>query len=93
MKHDDIRDELEKLRQQVAGLSTTKRRHRETQEQETKPDEEADATAEQGEAEHAIRKQLEDLVKMFQEEIHDMPAMPTLAVFMLGVIVGRYLRE
>ena len=27
-----------------------------------------------------------------EDEIREMPALPTLAVFMLGVLVGRYLR-
>ena len=91
MSNAEIRQELEKLREQVAALAAARRRNRTGREPE--PDvEEPEAGSEHTEAEHTIRQQLEEIIKMFQEEIHDMPAMPTLAVFMLGVIVGRHLR-
>ena len=90
MSNDDFRKELERLREQVAALSKTKRPHDGTQESDDEDDTATDA--EQGETEHAVRKQIEDIINMLKEEIHDMPAMPTLAVFMLGVFVGRYLR-
>ena len=90
MSNDDFRKELERLREQVAALSKTKRPHDGTQRPED--EDETAAEAEQGETEHAVRKQIEDIINMLKEEIHDMPAMPTLAVFMLGVLVGRYLR-
>lgn len=89
MSNDDIHEELLRLRKQVAALSAARRKHDAAPEVD---EESASASAEQNENEHAIRKQIEDLIKLLQEEVRDMPAMPTLAVFMLGVMVGRFLR-
>ena len=89
MSNADVHAELLRLRKQVAALSAARRQHK------AKPDPEDDdgaAASEQEADEHTIREQVEDLIKLLQEEIRDMPAIPTLAVFMLGVLVGRYLR-
>ena len=89
MSKADVHEELLRLRKQVAALSAARRQHKETPQPE---EEEAASASGQEQTEHPIREQIEDLIKLLQEEIHDMPAMPTLAVFMLGVLVGRYLR-
>lgn len=89
MSDADLHAELLRLRKQVEELSRS-RKQQEAKAQ--RSDEEAEASAEHAETETAIRKQIEDLMKMLQDEIRDMPAMPTLGVFVLGVLVGRYLR-
>ena len=89
MTNADIHAELQRLRKQVEALSEARKQ------QKAKPNPEvddADAEPESSEAEHTIKQHIDDLMKLLQEEIHDMPALPTLAVFMLGVLVGRYLR-
>ncbi len=89
MSDADLHAELLRLRKQVEELSRARKQ------QEARPkreDEEDEEGAEHAETERAIRNQIEELLKMLQDEIRDMPAMPTLGVFVLGVLVGRYLR-
>lgn len=89
MSDADLHAELLQLRKQVEELSRARKK------QEAKAEhneEEAEESPEHAETESAIRQQIEDLMKMLQDEIRDMPAMPTLGVFVLGVLVGRYLR-
>lgn len=89
MSNADMHEELLQLRKQVAALSAARRQHKAASEPE---EEETSSASEQEQAEHTIKEQIEDLIKLLQDDIRDMPAMPTLAVFMLGVLVGRYLR-
>ncbi len=85
----DIQAELLELRKRVEALAAARRNKRSQPEHE---DDESEETPENEQAKQDIKKQIEDLMKLFQEEIRDMPAMPTLGVFMLGILVGRYLR-
>ncbi len=39
-----------------------------------------------------VKNQIEELIKLMQDEIRDMPAVTTLVVFALGIIMGRHLR-
>lgn len=89
MSDEDLHAELLRLRKQVEELSRVRKQQEAKAERD---DEESEASDEHAETESAIRKQIEDLMKMLQDEIRDMPAMPTLGVFVLGVLVGRYLR-
>lgn len=89
MTNADIHAELLKLRKQVEALSEARRQHtgkehRDADNFEEKP--------EPSENDINIRKQIEELIDSVQEEIRDMPALPTLGVFLLGILVGRYLR-
>ncbi len=85
----DIQAELLELRKRVEALAAARRSKRSQTEHE---DDESEETPENEQAKQDIKQQIEDLMKLFQEEIRDMPAMPTLGVFMLGILVGRYLR-
>ncbi len=85
----DIQAELLELRKRVEALAAARRNKRSQPEHE---DDESEETPENEQAKQDIKQQIEDLMKLFQEEIRDMPAMPTLGVFMLGILVGRYLR-
>jgi len=89
MSDADMHQELLRLRKQVEALSAARRQHKAAPETE---EDDAESASEQWDAEHTFKEQIDDLMKLLQEEIRDMPAMPTLAVFMLGVLVGRYLR-
>lgn len=85
----DIQAELLELRKRVETLAAARRIKRsQPQHAEEGPDE----TPENEQAKQDIKKQIEDLMKLFQEEIRDMPALPMLSVFLLGILVGRYLR-
>lgn len=90
MTNADVHEELLRLRRQVDELAAARRKH-----QAAGKREEEDAATDAGDgaqAEHTIREQIEELTRLLQDEIRDMPALPTLAVFMLGVLIGRYLR-
>ena len=89
MSHADLQDELLRLRKQVEALSAARRKQ---QAQAEFDQEEPDPVDDDTDSEHAIQKQIEELIQLLREEVRDMPAMPTLAVFMLGILVGRYLR-
>ena len=89
MSQADVHAELLRLRKQVEELAKARKQ----QEAKVQPEiDDAETEPESSENAHTIKQQIEDLMKLLQEEIQDMPAMPTLAVFMLGVLVGRYLR-
>ncbi|NIO39827.1 MAG: hypothetical protein GTO41_06325 [Burkholderiales bacterium] len=89
MSDADLHAELLRWRKQVEEFSRARKRQQAKIERNA---EKTEANDEHAETEHAIRKQIEDLMKMLQDEISDMPAMPTLGIFVLGVLVGRYLR-
>jgi hypothetical protein len=89
MSDAEVREELIRLRKQVEALSEARKHQRAKAQTEARV---ADAAADSDEDEPNLRKQVEELIKLAQEEIREMPAMPTLAVFLLGVLVGRYLR-
>jgi chromatin segregation and condensation protein Rec8/ScpA/Scc1 (kleisin family) len=88
MTNADVHEELLRLRKQVDALAATRRRQKASRDTE----EEAAETDEASLNDQTIRDQIEELTKLVQDEIRDMPALPTLAVFLLGVLVGRYLR-
>ena len=89
MSDSDVRAELDQLRKEVAALSAARKQKR------SATPESSDETAsepERGESEHVIKDQIEELIKLLQDEIRDMPAVTALAVFALGVLMGRLLR-
>lgn len=89
MSNADIREELLQLRKEVAALAAARKQHKSKSEHD---DEEAATTAEHAETDSAIKKQIEELIKLLQDEIRDMPVAPTLTVLLLGILIGRYLR-
>jgi hypothetical protein len=88
MTNADVHEVLLRLRKQVDALAATRRRQKASRDTE----EEAAETDEASQTDQTIRDQIEELTKLVQDEIRDMPALPTLAVFLLGILVGRYLR-
>ena len=87
MTNADLHAELLRLRKQVESLSEARKQQKARAQPEIDG---VDTSPESPESD--IRKQIEELIKSVQEEIREMPAMPTLGVFLLGVLVGRYLR-
>ena len=88
MTNAEVHEELLQLRKQVAALAESRRRQNAKAAHDREDAEEPGNDA----SEQTIRDQIEELTRLFQDEIREMPALPTLAVFMLGVLVGRYLR-
>jgi len=89
MSNETMQQELERLRREVAALSQAR--------QEKKPElppeeEEAIATAPPVEDDQETENQVEELIKLLKDEIRDMPTITTVAVFALGILVGRFLR-
>ncbi len=89
MSTSDVQEELKQLRKEVATLSAARKKKTSSAPQ---ADEDVPAATEAGETENAFKGQIEELIKLLQEEIRDMPAVTTLAVFALGILMGRLLR-
>ena len=89
MSTSDVQEELKQLRKEVAALSAERKQKKSST---TAEDDDAPTDTKQGETEHAIKGQIEELIKLLQDEIRDMPAVTTLAVFVLGILMGRHLR-
>ena len=89
MSNETMHQELERLRKEVAALSQAR------QEKRAEPppeEEEALPTPQPAEDDQATKNQVEELMKLLQDEIRDMPTITTVAVFALGILVGRFLR-
>ena len=89
MSNETMHQELERLRKEVGALSEAR------QEKRAEPppeEEEALPTLELAEEDQTTKTQVEELMKLLQDEIRDMPTITTVAVFALGILVGRFLR-
>ena len=93
MAGDDTARELEKLRADVAALSAARR---EDSARASEPPPEPAPGPEPAPAESALpeeqRSQLEELGDLLQQEIRDLPTITCLAVFSLGILMGRLMR-
>ena len=94
MSKDDTARELEKLRADVAALSDARR------EAAARPPDpapvEAAAASDAETPDPAVpeeqQSQLEELGKLLQAEIRDLPTITCLTVFSLGILMGRLMR-
>jgi len=94
MSNEETARELEKLRADVAALSDARR------ETASRPAEPLQTEAAPVEEEHLLddlippeqKSQLEELGELLQEEIRDLPTITCLAVFSLGILMGRLMR-
>ncbi len=104
MVGDDTGRELERLRADVAALQDARRADKEKA-QETSPAAEPPASPAADVAVHETqeaqetaalpeeqRTQLEELGDLLQQEIRDLPTITCLAVFSLGILMGRLMR-
>ena len=89
MSTSDVQEELKQLRKEVAALSAARKQKEPTS---TQNNGNASIDTGEGDTKHEIKGQIEELIKLLQDEIRDMPAVTTLAVFALGVLMGRLLR-
>ena len=89
MSTSEVQQELAKLRKEVAALSATRKQKERPQ---TLEDDEAPTDTEEENSGNAIKNQIEELTTLLQDEIREMPALTTLTVFALGVVMGRLLR-
>ena len=79
--------QLEELRAEVAALKAARKQQAaEAVAQESEEDEEEVVESK------SIKGQLEDLMELLEQEIQDTPAVTALAVFSLGVLMGRFVR-
>jgi hypothetical protein len=98
MSNDETTSELEKLRAELAAL-------KEVQQTPATPSlaPEASVKASLGQAESSIaaalegvedevKGQLEELATLLEHEVRDLPAVTCLAVFSMGILMGRLLR-
>ncbi len=103
MSAEDMAKELERLRADVAALQAARReseaaavspapRASSAEATEEPPEEPADAESGEMELSEAVKAQLEELGDLLHEEVKNMPAVTSLAVFTLGILVGRFLR-
>jgi hypothetical protein len=94
--------ELQKLREEVAALQDA-RRAQDTEQSEaaisssgpadtSSSDSTTESAAEQAGPEAVDKSQLEELAELLQTEIKDSPTVTCLAVFSLGILMGRLMR-
>jgi F0F1-type ATP synthase membrane subunit b/b' len=89
MTNPELQKELEQLRQQVAELSKARAEQKSTKSAE---EEEPKSTSESEESEAAFKHEIDELLKVLQDEVRDMPAVTALLVFALGILMGRFMR-
>jgi hypothetical protein len=104
MADQDMQLELEQLRAEVAALSAarTRKKAAEAQTEASVDDTQAAQSDEVSgiigqaqaavEADAELKGQFDQLFEHLEQEIKDLPAITTLAVFSLGVLFGRLLR-
>jgi hypothetical protein len=89
MGNETMHQELERLRKEVVALSEARQEKR----AEPPPEgEEALPAPEPAEEDQTTKSQVDELMELLQDEIRDMPTITTVAVFALGIVVGRFLR-
>jgi hypothetical protein len=100
MSNDDTTSELEKLRAELAALKQAQGASPASSPQQAAS---ASAPASAGqaessvasvlqEAEDEVKGQFDELATLLEHEIRDLPAITCLAVFSIGILMGRLLR-
>ncbi len=89
MSNADIQRELEQLRKEIAALSAARQLEGQAPAVE---EEEPPITTQSEESERAMKGHVEELLELVQDEMSDLRTITTLAVFVAGIAVGRYLR-
>ena len=90
MAGDDTARELERLRADVAALSEA--RHEDAAKAAEPEPVAVDEAATEASITDEQRSQLEELGDLLQQEIRDLPTITCLAVFSLGILMGRLMR-
>jgi len=94
MSNEEMQQELERLRAEVAALSATRARVAEKTQQDETPaaSEESAASAQEPHGAKEMKSQVDELVKLLETEVRDLPAVTCLLVFSLGILMGRFMR-
>lgn len=90
MDRANMRKELERLRAEVEALTSAVN---EDEEVSVPQDvEQVSSSTESDESESMFKRQFEELLDLLEHEIRDLPTITCLAVFTLGILLGRNLR-
>ena len=89
MSNEETAQELAKLREDVAALSKVRSESTAPVESQPTAPEDVGIAAQLPADQHS---QLEELGSLLQEEIKDLPTITCLAVFSLGILMGRLMR-
>jgi hypothetical protein len=103
MSNDDTASELEKLRAELAVLKEAQRESAPSSPGQGTRSKKTSTKASSGKGESAtaadaesgveeIKGQLDELGALLEQEIRDLPAVTCLAIFSLGILMGRLLR-
>jgi hypothetical protein len=94
MRNEEIKAELSALRAEVVALAEARKQAPpEPSEAEAASDETALATEDEASAEHeGFIGQVQELVELLEGELRETPVISGLAIFSLGILVGRFLR-
>ena len=95
MRNEEIKGELAALRAEVVALAEARKQAPEPQGAPEPPKESALATKEDtsSETEHeGFMGQVQELVELLEHELRETPVVSGLAIFSLGILVGRFLR-
>jgi hypothetical protein len=102
MSNDNTASELEKLRAELAVLKEAQRETAPSSPGQGTRSKKTSTKASSGKGEAAaaaaelgvdeVKEQLEELASLLEQEIRDLPAITCLAIFSLGILMGRLLR-
>jgi hypothetical protein len=94
MSNDETRAELERLRADLEALTAAREEKPAGPAEQSRTEAvEAEVTIADGpEISDEQRSQLEELGDLLQQEIRDLPTITCLAVFSLGILMGRMMR-
>jgi hypothetical protein len=95
MRNEEIKAELAALRAEVVALAEARKQAPEAH-QPSEPPESSVLATDQGtssETEHeGFMGQVQELVELLEHELRETPVVSGLAIFSLGILVGRFLR-
>ena len=95
MRNEEIQSELAALRAEVVALADARKQAPEAQQPPAPPDSPALASDQDAssETEHeGFMGQVQELVELLEHELRETPVVSGLAIFSLGILVGRFLR-
>ena len=95
MRNEEIKAELATLRAEVVALAEARKQAPEAHQPSEPPESSVLATDQDtsSETEHeGFMGQVQELVELLEHELRETPVVSGLAIFSLGILVGRFLR-
>ena len=95
MRNEEIKSELAALRAEVVALADARKQAPEGQEPSASPDRSAVAKDQDDSSEtedEGFVGQVQELVELLEHELRETPVVSGLAIFSIGILVGRFLR-